>query len=87
MKNVKFDHALGFYMLRKVFSNNFKKNVGFQECSDAAWNLGLQLTQFQPGGADYAYHITACPPRFENLRASLPCNGIMSVPSISLEVL
>ena len=24
-------------------------------------------------GADYAHHIAACPPRFENLAASLPC--------------
>ena len=23
--------------------------------------------------ADYAHHITACPPRFENLMASLSC--------------
>ena len=29
------------------------------------------ITIFQPGGADYAHHITACPPRFENLTASL----------------
>ena len=37
-------------------------------------NLGVQLTLFQPGGgADYAHHITACPPGFENLAASLLC--------------
>ena len=64
MKNVKFDHALGFYMFRKVFSNNFKKNVGFQECSDAAWNLGLQLTQFQPGGVASAHPFLLAPPNF-----------------------
>ena len=34
-------------------------------------NLGVQVTLFQPGGADYAHHITACPPGFENLTASL----------------
>ena len=34
-------------------------------------NLGFQLTLFQPGGADYAHRITACPPGFENLAASL----------------
>ena len=35
----------------------------------AAW--GLQSTLFHLGGAHYAYHITACPPGFENLAASL----------------
>ena len=34
-------------------------------------NLGAQLTLFQPWGADYAHHITDCPPGFENLAASL----------------
>ena len=38
-------------------------------------NLGVQLTLFQPGWADYAHHITACPPRFEKLTASLHCIG------------
>ena len=32
----------------------------------------FQLTLLQPGGPDYAHHITACPPGFENLVASLP---------------
>ena len=27
-----------------------------------------------PGWADYAHHITACPPGFENLAASLLCS-------------
>ena len=30
---------------------------------------GVQITLFQPGagrGADYAHHIAACPPGFEN---------------------
>jgi hypothetical protein len=34
-------------------------------------NLGVQLTLFQPEGTDYAHHITACPPGFENLTAYL----------------
>ena len=34
-------------------------------------DLGFQLTLFQPGEVDYAHHITACPPGFENLMASL----------------
>ena len=38
-------------------------------------NLGVQLTLFQPGGADYAHHITTCPPEFENLTASLILNN------------
>jgi hypothetical protein len=29
------------------------------------------LTVFQSGGRDYAHCITACPPRFEKLTASL----------------
>ena len=34
--------------------------------------LGVQLTLFQPRGADYAHHIIDCPaPGFENLAASL----------------
>ena len=38
----------------------------------AGWaEYGVNLTLFQPGGADYAHHITACPPRFENLTTSL----------------
>ena len=36
-------------------------------------NLGVQLTLLQSrgGGADYAHHITASPPGFENPVASL----------------
>ena len=35
-------------------------------------NFGVQLTLLQPGGgADYAHHITASPPGFENPAASL----------------
>ena len=37
----------------------------------AGWALGVQLTLFQPRGADYAHHITDYPPGFENLTASL----------------
>lgn len=33
----------------------------------AVINLGVQLTLFWPMGADYAHHITPCPPGFENL--------------------
>jgi len=33
--------------------------------------LGVQLTLLQPGGADYAHHITASPPGFENPAAAL----------------
>ena len=33
--------------------------------------LAVQLTLFPPRGADNAHHITACPPGFENLAASL----------------
>ena len=37
------------------------------QISDAAigwaeWDLGVHLTLFQTGGADYTHHITACPP-------------------------
>ena len=37
-------------------------------------NLGFQLTIFPQGGADYAHHITACPPGFENRTANLISN-------------
>ena len=33
--------------------------------------MGVQLTLLQPGGADYAHHITASPTGFENPAASL----------------
>ena len=38
----------------------------------AGWaNFGVQLTPLQSGGADYAHHITASPPGFENPAAAL----------------
>ena len=40
------------------------------------WNLGIELNLIQPGGADYAHHIAACPPGFENLTASLHVNDV-----------
>ena len=51
-------------------------------------NLGVQFTLLQPGGADYAYQSTACPPGFENLAVSLvlcgqqPCD--MKIEALSL---
>jgi hypothetical protein len=49
----------------------------FKEFSDAAsgwaeWALaypefGVSVNPIPARGADYAYHITACPPGFENL--------------------
>ena len=39
-------------------------------------NLGLQLNLFKPGGPDYAHRVTASPPGFENLSASLPSPSI-----------
>ena len=33
--------------------------------------MGVLLTLFQPDGADYAHHITARTPGFENLTTSL----------------
>ena len=38
--------------------------------------LGYQLTLFGPRGADYAHHITTCPPIFSDYAASLTMNGI-----------
>jgi hypothetical protein len=35
-------------------------------------NMGVLFTLFQPEGADYAHHITASTPGFENLTTSLP---------------
>ena len=48
--------------------------VGGQGGLQPTRNLGVQLTLLQPGGADYAHNITACPPEFENLMASLNAN-------------
>ena len=45
--------------------------VGGQGGLQPTRNLGAQLTLLQPGGADYAHHITASPPGFENPAASL----------------
>ena len=50
------------------------------ECQISVMPLaGVQLTLFQPGGADYAHLITASPPGFENLTASL----LMYLPTVS----
>ena len=49
-------------------------------------NLGVQLTVFQLWGADYAHHITAYPPGFKNLMASLRCNSTISVRKILMLV-
>ena len=40
-------------------------------------NLGVQLILFQPRETDYAHHITDCPPRLQNITASLSslCNS------------
>ena len=45
--------------------------VHSSKISDAMSRWVFQFTLFQPGGADYAHRITACPPGFENLTASL----------------
>jgi len=55
-------------------------------CSDATrrwagWALthpefGSSVNPIATSGADYAHNITACPPGFENLTASLNCNGM-----------
>ena len=65
----------------KNFDYRTRAIIFLDKSSDAAigwagWalahpDLGFQLTLFQPGEVDYAHHITACPPGFENLTASL----------------
>ena len=45
-------------------------------CSDAVggwagWEFGSSVNPIPTKGADYAHHITDCPPGFENLVASL----------------
>ena len=44
-------------------------------CSDAAsgWEFGSSVHPIPTRGADYTHHIAACPPRFENIAASLVC--------------
>ena len=41
-------------------------------------NVWFQLTLFQPDGADYVHRITAFPPGFENLTASLQWDALKS---------
>ena len=51
--------------------NKFSDTVS----SLAHLDSGFQVNLFQPGEVDYAHHITACPPEFENLTASLIKKG------------
>jgi hypothetical protein len=72
-----FERSLFFFIhLGYFFSNCHVKylvSFGMKLLFLTQWcrNLGAQLTLFQPWGADYAHHITDCPPGFENLAASL----------------
>ena len=44
------------------------KNMAFLDA------VSVQFSYLYPNqGADYAHHITTCPPGFENLTASLQC--------------
>ena len=52
-------------------------SAGGQDGFLATQNLVAQLTLFQPGRADYAHHITAGPPEFENLTTTL--HGLLNV--------
>ena len=56
--------------------------VGGQGGLKPTRNLGVQLTLFQPGLADYAHHITPCPPGLENLTAHL--NSVQAMYDFSL---
>ena len=59
----------------------FKQSLDLYSISAAAsgwagWALahpefGVSVKPISTRGADYAYHITACPPRIDNLTASL----------------
>ena len=44
--------------------------------------MGVKLSLLQPGGADYAHHITASPPGFENPAAALYYNDMPQFMSI-----
>ena len=52
--------------------------VGGLDGLQPTWVLGFQLTLFQPGGADYAHHITAYPSNLKTLlqlrEIRNPCN-------------
>ena len=57
------------------FSDAVRGWAGWVGWALAHPDLGFQLNLFQPGEVDYAHHITACPPEFENLTASLIVYG------------
>jgi hypothetical protein len=63
--------------------------LGGQGGLEPTWNLGFQLTLFQPDGADYAHLISLSPPGFEILTASLYilCASLLKlVPTLSLAI-
>ena len=60
--NSSLDHVK-LYISRDVFSGGCWGALALPE-------LGVLLTLFQPEGADYAHHISASTPGFENLKTS-----------------
>ena len=51
---------------------------GWAEWALAHPEFGVSVNPIPTRGADYAQRITACPPGFENLKASLMLNVIVS---------
>ena len=66
-------------LLRYSLKNNFLKSSsgmsnassGWAGCALAHPEFGNSVNPIPTRGADYAHHITACPPGFEILAASL----------------
>ena len=78
------DSKLGIReIMRKAFPKQNKKSANLYLCSAATsgwagWALahpefGSSVNPITTRGADYAHHITASPPGFENPAASLLC--------------
>jgi hypothetical protein len=59
----------------RILKTNFEKADGlgitYRAVVSGGAGSGILLTLFQPEGADYAHHITASTPGFENLMTSL----------------
>ena len=53
-----------------------KMQTNFSEAAKAHPEFRSSVNPIQTKGADYAHHITACPPRFENRTASLNLQSV-----------
>ena len=69
--NIRFFSNVMIHQYRYLFVNMKVFNYSELHFSDMTFYRIHTLALLQPGGADYAHHITASPPRIENPAASL----------------